>query len=245
MKNKSIIPVTLSVVLSFVFVAVAAYASTTISTSITTGGALNADGASTLNGNVTLGDAVTDVVTITGYISMPNNYALVGTTTQSGLSILTLEATSTAAIPLTIRGYNGQVADLFRIHNVAGTKLFSISASGNASLANASTTALTTTGNVYVNGFATTTASNGYILTGGFLGVGSTTAATTELTVDSASATSTVNVASSSAVRGGCIQIEGANNTTYRIWIGDATTASTTGSGRVGFVVFAEAGTCK
>ena len=62
-----------------------------------------------------------------------NYYTTFGTTTQSGLSVLTLEATSTAGIPLTLRGYNGQTADLFRIHSVDGTELFAIDALGNAS----------------------------------------------------------------------------------------------------------------
>ena len=91
-------------------------------------------------------------------------YTTFGTTTQSGLSMLTLEATSTAAIPLTIRGYNAQAADLLRIHNVAGTELFAIDALGNAS-----TTMISTTGNLWVNGFATTTASNGNFATLGTL----------------------------------------------------------------------------
>src|SRR3989344_4978816 len=93
-----------------------------------------------------------------------NYYTTFGTTTQSGLSVLTLEATSTAGIPLTLRGYNGQTADLFRIHSVDGTELFAIDALGNAS-----TTQLTASGNLWVNGFATTTASNGNFATLGTL----------------------------------------------------------------------------
>ena len=95
-----------------------------------------------------------------------NYYMTFGTTTQSGLSMLTLEATSTVAIPLTIRAYNAQTADLFRIHNVGGTELFAIDALGNAS-----TTMISTTGNLWVNGYATTTASNGNFATLGTLTV--------------------------------------------------------------------------
>ena len=106
---------------------------------------------------------------------------LIGTTSVSGLSQLTVEATSTVGIPLTLRGYNGQTADLFRIHSVDGTELFAIDALGNAS-----TTQLTASGNLWVNGFATTTASNGNFATLGTLtAVGLTTlgnASTTHIT---------------------------------------------------------------
>jgi len=81
-----------------------------------------------------------------------NYYTTFGTTTQSGLSMLTLEATSTASIPLTLRGYFAQTADLFRIHNSSGTELFAIDASGNAS-----TTMISTSGNLWVGGVASTT----------------------------------------------------------------------------------------
>ena len=96
-----------------------------------------------------------------------NYYTTFGTTTQSGLSVLTLEATSTASIPLTLRGYTGQIADLFRIHNVAGTELFAIDASGNAS-----TSVISTTGSLFVNGNATTTPA-GTLTLKGSLGVAS------------------------------------------------------------------------
>lgn len=100
-----------------------------------------------------------------------SNYMTFGTTTQSGLSMLTLEATSTAAIPLTLRGYNAQTANLLQVHNVGGTELFAIDAYGNAS----STKALTVTGNLYTNGtfdvdgMATTTVDTGAIATEGGL----------------------------------------------------------------------------
>lgn len=102
-KHKAFLPVLSSVILSFAFVALAAYATTTISTDITTGGNL----------------------TVTG------NYALIGTTTPATLSVLTVEATSSAtAIPLTIRGYNSQSANLFQIQNVASSNLFAIDSTG-------------------------------------------------------------------------------------------------------------------
>ena len=105
-----------------------------------------------------------------------NYYMTFGTTTQSGLSVMTLEATSTAAIPLTIRGYNAQEANLFIVEDVAGTDLFTIDASGRL------------TSNLDVNGYATTTASNGNIATEGTLDVtGLTTLTNASTTYVSAS----------------------------------------------------------
>lgn len=112
-----------------------------------------------------------------------NYYTTFGTTTQSGLSVLTLEATSTAAIPLTLRGYNGQTANLFQIQGVGSVNLFTVDTLGNAS-----TSQITTTGNLWVNGFATTTASNGNFATLGTLtAVGKSTLANASTTDVSAS----------------------------------------------------------
>ena len=84
---------------------------------------------------------------------------LIGTTSVSGLSQLTVEATSTAGIPLTLRGFTGQTANLFVVENVGGTDLFTIDALGRL------------TSNLDVNGYATTTASNGNFATKGALSV--------------------------------------------------------------------------
>lgn len=203
-QNKNFISVALSVVLTFAFVVVAVDAATTISTNINTAGTL----------------------TVTG------NHVLIGTTTQSGLSVLTLEATSTAAIPLTLRGYDSQTADLFRAHDVGGTELFAIDFAGNAS-----TTMISTTGNIWVNGYATTT-SAGNINIEGTMGIASSTPAeefgiTGDIYAGSA-ATTTVHVKSTGSSIGGCIEMEGADDTIYRIYINT-----------VGNAVKVEAGTCQ
>ncbi len=233
-------------ILSFAFVFAIVQAATTVSTSITTGGDLSVTGATTLSGNVTLGDANTDIALFTGklhasttalftgvathyetvnlynsstagtateggiyydsddkliklydgtdwvnvatstggsgltvsgtkmQLTSLTTYLTIGTTTQSGLSQLTLEATSTVAIPLTIRGYNGQIADHFRIHNVAGTELFAIDSQGRASTTGFTVTG---TGNSWFNGFATTTGTNGNFVTQGSIGAGGLAAA--------------------------------------------------------------------
>ena len=104
-----------------------------------------------------------------------NYYGTFGTTTQSGLSVLTVEATSTASIPLTIRGFFAQTADLFRLHNSSGTELFAIDAVGNAS-----TTIISTSGALWVGGNATTTSAGAFTTNGlaTFMGGATTTTLT-------------------------------------------------------------------
>jgi hypothetical protein len=53
-----------------------------------------------------------------------------GTTTPIGNAVITVESTSTSAIPVAIRSFAGQVADLFRIENFSLDHLFSIDSSG-------------------------------------------------------------------------------------------------------------------
>lgn len=59
-----------------------------------------------------------------------SSYLTIGTTTQQGLSMLTLESTSTAGIPLTIVGYNGQTANTLQVRNSSSVNLFYVDANG-------------------------------------------------------------------------------------------------------------------
>ena len=54
----------------------------------------------------------------------------IGTTTPYVSTVLTIEATSTSAVPLAIRGYLNQVADLFRIITDTGTQLLTFTSGG-------------------------------------------------------------------------------------------------------------------
>src|SRR3989338_482959 len=54
----------------------------------------------------------------------------IGTTTPIANSILTVEATTSSAIAVSIRGAASQVAKLFQIQNSGGTHLFSVEGSG-------------------------------------------------------------------------------------------------------------------
>ncbi|MEK7554735.1 MAG: hypothetical protein AAB518_02000, partial [Patescibacteria group bacterium] len=104
----------------------------------------------------------------------------IGTTTPIGLSQLTVEATTTSTIGLTVRASSGQVANIFQIQNNAGSNLLFANASGG--LFASSTLQVTGNSIFYGNvGVATTSpgaafAVNGGIVTDGFLNVGNLTA---------------------------------------------------------------------
>lgn len=57
-------------------------------------------------------------------------YSAMGTTTPAVNTVLTVEATSTTAIPLTIKAYGGQQANLLNIQDASSNHLFSINSSG-------------------------------------------------------------------------------------------------------------------
>ena len=191
--NKNVYSVILSVVLSFAFVAVSVFASSTISTNISTDGTLSVSGissfsgsaqasstlvvtgATTLYGTTTvksqpfvLGLMATNpngqtegtifydstnkqiklydgsswfvVATSTGgmvlsgsriaFDSLTTQYVTLGTTTPQGASIMTLEATSTKAIPLSLVAYEGQTANTFQIRNIASANLLFANSGG-------------------------------------------------------------------------------------------------------------------
>jgi hypothetical protein len=131
---------------------------------------------------------------------LSNTYFTLGTTTQQGLSLMTLEATSTASIPLTLVARDSQTANTFQIRDSGSSDLLyvdsggglfgsstaqftgAVTAYGDVTLgdaatdqltvnANASTSAITTSDSLWVNGYATTTGSNGNIATEGTLTV--------------------------------------------------------------------------
>ena len=54
----------------------------------------------------------------------------VGTTTPISGAVLTAEATTTSAVPLAIRGFLNQTADLFRAISAAGVRLLTITSAG-------------------------------------------------------------------------------------------------------------------
>ncbi|MDO8594467.1 MAG: hypothetical protein Q7R93_03055 [bacterium] len=149
------------------------------------------------------------VGTTTGGISLSNNHIKLddsalrditfGTTTQqsAGQALVTLEATTTTSIPLSIVGFTSHTGHLLDVLNVSGAKLFYISSSGGlfgsstaafggtltvggaltatstvtvtglTTLGYASSTGQSLTQNLIVNGYATTTGSSGNFATQG------------------------------------------------------------------------------
>ena len=166
-KSKSVLQIVLTSFIAALAVVGIVTAATTIGTNITTTGTLSvtgtttfrsidylwpsADGSSgqflTTNGSNALtwstaspssGGGWTDGG-VTVYPTTMSDQFLIGTTTVAGLSQLTVEATSTAAIPLTLRGYTGQTANLFQIQDVAGTDLLTVNSAGVLTVASAIT----------------------------------------------------------------------------------------------------------
>jgi len=79
-----------------------------------------------------------------------NYFTTFGTTTQQGLSMLTVEATSTAAIPLTLVARAAQTANTFQIRDAGSANLLYVNSAGGifGSSTAQFTGALTTYGNV-------------------------------------------------------------------------------------------------
>src|SRR3989344_4301639 len=189
----------LSITLSFLLVTLITYSASTISTNITTGGSLTVSGASTF------GDEATDVNLFTG--------TLQASTTSLFTSGLTSYGNSTFGDATTD-------VTLFTGTLQASTTALFTSGFTSFGLIQASSTSA----NLLINGFATTTASNGNIETEGTLtvergiatslGVASTSPSQ-ELGVvgdiiAGSGATTTLILSSSLANTGGCIQLEGA-----------------------------------
>src|SRR3989344_3444182 len=91
---------------------------------------------------------------LSGAVSGTSTPSSFGTTTPIANTLVTIEATSTDIIPLTIRAFVGQVANLFQIQNSAGASLFSVNASGQASTTSflVSGTATSTFGGATIDG---------------------------------------------------------------------------------------------
>lgn len=129
-------------------------------------------------------------------------YLTVGTTTQRGLSMMTLEATSTAAIPLTIVAKTSQSADLFRVLNQQTNELFALDALGNASGTSMSLSAgLIVTASSTFN--STLNVSSLSTLTDGFISVASSTAVGNFKVIGSLNASTTAFIGGTLNVPGG------------------------------------------
>ena len=97
-KNHKFLSVFFSVISSFLFLAVATYAATTISTSITTGGSL------TVDGNSTFGNAATDVNLFTGTLQASTTALFTSGFTTYG--DLTINKAATTTVTFSQAGIN-------------------------------------------------------------------------------------------------------------------------------------------
>ena len=208
--------------------------------------------------------------------TLATQYMALGTTSVLTSSIMTLEATSTDTVPLTIAAKASQTADLLGIRNSDNAKLLYITSAGalfgsstgqftgalttygGVTLGDAASDAITITGNasttnaltvgsnLFVGGNATTTLAGAVSIQGKF-SVGTTTTPTSEISADG-TATTTIGAFSSTSLVGGCIQLKGTNGVSYRMYLNGAANteeATTTPSGKVGFIAIWEAGSCK
>ncbi|MEK7148837.1 MAG: hypothetical protein AAB796_00345, partial [Patescibacteria group bacterium] len=84
-----------------------------------------------------------------------NGQSAIGTTTPISNSSLTVEATSTTVVPLTIKGFLNQSADLLDIVTTAGAQLFSFTSGGNLGIGSSTPAqSLSVQGNQYTSGLA-------------------------------------------------------------------------------------------
>lgn len=163
MKNQKFVSIVLSVVLSFLGVAVLAYAATTIGTNILTAGTLG------VSGLTTLGNATTTIVDVSNYLAVGGN----ATTTSNGniLTNGTLGVTGKTSMANASTTSNVDVAGYLAVGgNATTTSAGNISTNGTlgvtstsnftgkVTMVNASSTQLSVAGGLWVNGLATTTA---------------------------------------------------------------------------------------
>ena len=88
------------------------------------------DGTQWANVATSTGGAGLDVSGSRLQLNSLNSYLTIGTTTQQGLSMLTLEATSTAGIPLTLVARNSQTAHLLNVRNSGSSDLLYVDSGG-------------------------------------------------------------------------------------------------------------------
>ena len=101
-------------------------------------------------------------------------------------------------------------------------------------------------GNLTVAGRATTTASSGNFAVRGSIGSGTSTPQGGDIAVTTVAATTTLYIAAETTTKGGCIQLQSASGSPYRLYIGTNDYATVTGTtGRAGLEAVWEYGACK
>ncbi|MBU6415104.1 hypothetical protein KGQ34_02595, partial [Patescibacteria group bacterium] len=107
---------------------------------------------------------------------------MIGTSTPSGLSVLTVGATTTSSIPLTLKAVTGQTANLFQILDSSNNQLLTIDNSGKLGVASSSPWGLLSVNPNGVSGPAfavgSSTATNFIVSNGGNVGIGTSSPGT-------------------------------------------------------------------
>lgn len=208
-KRRGFYSVALSVMLSVIFVATAVSAATTIDSNINTGGTLSVTGATTLSSTVTISGALTA------------NAA--ATLNENGTAVDFRVESDTQANMLYVDGTNDRVGiasstpqAVLSVENTGSDDSFVV----NDAAADSTPFVIDASGNV---GVASSSPAQ-EVGVNGDVHLGS-------------AATSTLTVESSNANEGGCIELEGTNDTYFRIYA----TASTSNTGQL----IVEAGKCQ
>ncbi|MBI2024420.1 hypothetical protein HYT00_03480 [Candidatus Giovannonibacteria bacterium] len=155
------------------------------------------------------------VIFITQATTVGSNVDVSGNLTVAGTAAVTGNSTFTGSITGNGSGTFGDAAaDIYNF--VAGL-------TASSTLGVTGTTFLY--GNVHLNGYATTTAATGNIRTEGNVGVATTTSMTTGVVFGvEGTATTTIAIGTSSGTKGSCLQMDGPDGNTYRIYPGATTT---------------------
>ena len=178
----------------------------------------------------TIGDSisVTGTLGASGATTLSSSLNVTGATTLTGAATLssTLDVSGNSTLAS---------ADIGGAYSAGGGSGSTITAAGKAQF----------NGDLEINGFATTTAASGNFANQGTVGVGTSTPSQ-ELGVAGdgifvSSATSTITISSTASSKGGCLQLEGDNDTFYRAYV----VASTTNAQGTNAVLRVESGACQ
>ena len=158
---------------------------------------------------------------------------------------MVIEGTSSASIPLTLRGSGTKTGNYLQIQDALNASLLIVTSSGQLGIGTSSPSQLLS---VHGNAFLSGNLAAAMITATGSIGAG-TSSPSAELSASSTpgsrSATTTVYLDTPANV-GGCIQLKSASGTVYRLYIGASGTATTSDTGRQsGIQAIWEIGTCK
>ncbi|OGY66349.1 MAG: hypothetical protein A3A16_00360 [Candidatus Harrisonbacteria bacterium RIFCSPLOWO2_01_FULL_44_18] len=170
---------------------------------------------------------------------LTGNMATEGTLNVTGKTTLVFASTTGVSLSGNLM-VNGMATTTGLTGNMATEGTLNVT--GKTTLGFASTTGVSLTQNLLINGNATTTGSSGQFATQGFIGAGGTTTPATEFAATSA-ATTTLYLDSSLSGAGGCLELDGPDNTVYRIYINLG--AGGVGATTTGSALRVEAGACK